>query len=522
MAQQTRIATMRPYLQRFMRRWPDVESLAAARVDLAAGLDPALAEQEERLRGGLAEAYATQVDIARGVDTESDISEVTERVRDLETEYRQAKAQIYSRNPAYAALTGLQALSLDQVQSEVLDDETLLLEYALGEERSFVWAISRDGVAVHELPSRAVIEAAAAELYDVLTARLRKPDESAREYGLRLRQATERYDELAVALSDMLLAPAVAQMAGKRVVIAADGALQYLPFGALAEPGVAEFTPLIVEHEVVRVPSASTIAVMRRETAGRRIPAGTVALLADPVYDADDERFERVGAGTPTASWPGLMQGMSMEQRPYARALRSAAGLDLRRLRATSAEAAAIVAAASEGAVFRAVGFDASREQAMSSELAGYRIIHFATHALLNGDKPGLSGLILSTFDRRGEPRDGFLRLHDIYNLELPVELVVLSACNTALGESVRGEGLVGIVRGFMYAGSKRVVASLWKVDDVATSELMARFYDQMLREGRSPADALRRAQLFMREQPQYEDPFYWAGFVLQGEWRAQ
>lgn len=157
----------------------------------------------------------------------------------------------------------------------------------------------------------------------------------------------------------------------------------------------------------------------------------------------------------------------------------------------------------------------------MSPELAEYRIVHFATHAIFNNDSPGLSGLILSTFDEQGRSQDGFVRLHDIYNLDLPAELVVLSACNTALGEQIRGEGLVGIVRGFMYAGSKRVVASLWKVDDLATGELMTRFYRYLLTDNLSPADALRRAQLSMLAEPQWENPFYWAGFVLQGEWRG-
>lgn len=499
-----------------------LESLAIARVDLSEGLDPALAEQKQRLRDQLAEAYALQVDIARGAAADADIGEVSDRIRDLETDYRQAQAQIYSRNPAYAELAGVDALTLDQVQSQVLDDDTLLLEYSLGEQRSFLWAVSRDSSAVYELPAAEVIEAAATELYEVLTARIRQPDESVSDYGRRVRQASDRYRELAARLSDMLLAPATAEIAGKRILVAADGALQYLPFAALATPGSEDGTPLLASHEVISVPSASAIAVMRRETVDRAVPDGTVALLADPVYEADDERFASVGGKRAGGKLPGFLEGVGIEQTTYARALRAAEELELQRLRGTSAEARAIADAAADGRVWSATGFDASREQAMNPELARYRIIHFATHAVVNGDNPGLSGLILSTFDRSGQPRDGFLRLNDIYSLRLPAELVVLSACNTALGEQIRGEGLVGIVRGFMYAGSKRVVASLWKVDDVATGELMARFYDHMLQDGLTAAEALRQAQLSMLAEPQFADPFYWAGFVLQGEWRAR
>ena len=168
----------------------------------------------------------------------------------------------------------------------------------------------------------------------------------------------------------------------------------------------------------------------------------------------------------------------------------------------------------------RAIDFDASRATAMSPDLAHYRIVHFATHGVFNNEDPGLSGIILSLFDKRGQPQDGFLRLHDIYGLQLPAELVVLSACNTALGKPIKGEGLVGIVRGFMYAGAKRVVASHWKVDDEATGALMGRFYVEMLKQNRSAAAALRQAQLAVREQQRWQSPFFWAAFVLQGEWK--
>ena len=181
----------------------------------------------------------------------------------------------------------------------------------------------------------------------------------------------------------------------------------------------------------------------------------------------------------------------------------------------------AILAVAGRGASVARLGFDASRAAATSADLAQYRTVHFATHGIFDNESPGMSGIMLSMFDGQGRPQDGFLRLHDIYALRLPAELVVLSACNTALGRQVRGEGLVGMVRGFMHAGAKRVVASLWKVDDEATGDLMRRFYVAMVREGHSPAAALRAAQLAVRQQPRWKAPFYWAAFSLQGEWTA-
>ena len=156
----------------------------------------------------------------------------------------------------------------------------------------------------------------------------------------------------------------------------------------------------------------------------------------------------------------------------------------------------------------------------MSATLADYRVIHFATHGLIDNDHPELSGVVLSLFNEKGEPEDGFLRLHDIYNLKLPVDLVVLSACSTALGREVVGEGLIGLVRGFMYAGSRRVLASLWKVDDEATSELMTRFYRAMFEQRLTPSAALQAAQIELSKTRRWAHPFYWAGFVLQGEWK--
>jgi CHAT domain-containing protein len=226
----------------------------------------------------------------------------------------------------------------------------------------------------------------------------------------------------------------------------------------------------------------------------------------------------QAGNGSPAASSPEARAGVSRALRDIG-FLRDGK-LTFPRLLSTRQEAEAIVAAAPAGMTLKALDFRASRATTMSADLADYRIVHFATHGVFDNEDPGQSGIILSLFDERGQTQDGFLRLHDIYRLKLPAELVVLSACNTALGKPVKGEGLVGIVRGFMYAGAKRVVASLWKVDDDATGELMERFYVEMLQQNRSPTAALRQAQLAMWQQDRWRPPFYWAAFVLQGEWK--
>jgi CHAT domain-containing protein len=188
-------------------------------------------------------------------------------------------------------------------------------------------------------------------------------------------------------------------------------------------------------------------------------------------------------------------------------------------LPASRLEAESIAALASPGSSFTALDFRASRATALSKTVSEARIVHFASHGLLNGRRPELSGIVLSLVDERGRPQDGFLRTGDVYEMDLSAELVVLSACQTALGKEVRGEGLVGLARGFMYAGTPMVVASLWKVPDRATAEFMKRFYQGMLREGLRPAAALSAAQRSFRKERLWAAPYYWAAFTLQGEW---
>jgi CHAT domain-containing protein len=169
--------------------------------------------------------------------------------------------------------------------------------------------------------------------------------------------------------------------------------------------------------------------------------------------------------------------------------------------------------------VFKAVGFEASRRAVLEAPLDQYRMVVFATHGQINTEYPELSSVALSMVSEKGEKQDGLLRLADVYDLRLNADLVVLAACETALGKDVRGEGLVGLSRGFFYAGSRRVLASLWRVDEEATVALLEAF-DRGVRAGKPFPIALRDAQSHVSQEPRWRDPYFWAGFVLQGEWR--
>lgn len=505
-----------------------LETLNEARADIRQGVDPVLLERERGVQRQLNAQERARMLLLGRQHTPAQAAAAEKELRELTAQYRELQAQIRINSPRYAALTQPQPLKVAEIQQQVLDADTLLLEYALGEERSYLWAVTQTGITSYELPKGADIEAAARHFYATLST----SDQPARAADANngLPAAARATSASGAALSQMLLAPVAGQLTKKRLLIVADGALQYVPFAALAKPTLSgrvltNASPLITEHEIVSLPSASSLALLRRELAGRPVAPKTLALFADPVFSVDDARIARTQAQpAPSGAASAVSNQTRTPELLLTRALNetgvATAGLRIPRLPGTRLEAAAISALVPASERKQALDFDASRVFATSAELGQYRIIHFATHGLLNSQHPELSGVVLSLVDRQGQPQEGFLRLHELYNLKIPAELVVLSACQTGLGKEVKGEGLIGLTRGFMYAGAARVLASLWKVDDRATAELMKHFYQGMLQAGLSPAAALRAAQMQLQQQPRWHEPYYWAGFVLQGEWK--
>ena len=412
---------------------------------------------------------------------------------------------------------------LKEIQSELNRSDTLLLEYGLGAERSYLWMLSANSIESYELPARAVLEKTAEQMHELLTARQRPP------YGNfeTIAEADRQYWEKAATLAQLLLGPVAPKLGTRRLVIVGDGLLQYIPFEALPVPGSTDTArqprPLIVDHEIISLPSASVLVSLRRRDRDREPATKLVAVLADPVFGEDDPRVRiseaRLNSGikTVTPNEENLKHQVRVTADGFIRdvAGRSAIG----RLSASRREAKEIESLTSRRERLIALGFDANRELVMSNSLADYRILHIATHAFYDSKRPERSSILLSTVDERGRPENGFLQLRDIYNLDLSADIVVLSACQTALGRDVRGEGLVGFTRGFMYAGAQSVVASLWKVDDEATADLMGHFYKGMIEDGLPPAAALRRAQIELLQQKRWQAPYYWAAFTLQGDW---
>jgi len=498
-----------------------LESLMEAGTEIGQGVDPALVARERTLRQLISDKAEVQLRLLSGNHTEEQATSMSKEIDVLTTEYDQVQTQIRQSSPRYTALAQPVSLSLQEIQSHLLDQDTVLLEYALGGDRSYAFLVSSTSLKTFELPKRDDVEKASRSVYDLVTASDRVvSNESLEQRNKRLDQADSDYPASAAVLSRMLLGPLASELKSKRLLIVGEGILQYVPFGALPDPSNQKVSgsdqtppPLIANHEIINLPSASVLGVLRRETKDRPRATKTIAVFADPVFGAQDSRIGSISKPQPFDN---------SEQAGDVRRSAEESGLnDFPRLRFSRQEADQIMRLVPRTNSLEALDFAANKKSATSADLKQYRIVHFATHSLINSRHPDLSGIVLSLVDQEGKPLNGFLRLYDIYNMNLSAELVVLSACQTALGKDIKGEGLVGLTRAFMYAGASRIVASLWRTEDRATAVLMNRFYESMLAgNGISPAAALRKAQLSLWQTKRWRQPRYWAAFTLQGEWK--
>ena len=531
-----------------------LDVLTEARADIREGVDPVLLEQEVALQQRLNASAERQTRLLSEGRNEQQANTLKKETESLLMQYQEVEARIRASSPRYAALTQRAQVSLEEIQRQVLDPETLLLEYALGDEKSFLFAVTPSFIKSFELPPRAEIETVARRAYDLLTARNQPIKfETADEQRLRIGKADSEYWQSAAVLSRMLLGPVASLLGKKRLLIVGDGALNYIPFAGLPTPDSLKSEawssksrrnnqpqrqgptlpasgfglPLVLDHEIVSLPSASTLAILRRELSARKAAAKTLAVLADPVFEKDDERVkatktpqERGNRVQTSIQVQGAAGSGDSDALMYDRQAVAADEVKhIERLRYTRQEANEILALVSEADSMKALDFAANRATATSAELGQYRYVHFATHGLLNSAHPELSALVLSLVNEQGVAQDGFLWAHEVYNLRLPAEMVVLSGCRTGLGKEIKGEGLVGLTRGFMYAGSARVLVSLWDIADEASSALMVRVYKEILgQQHLRPAAALRAAQISIWKEKRWQAPYYWAAFVLQGE----
>lgn len=457
----------------------------------------------------------------------------------LSTEYDSIENQIRAASPRYSSLTLPQPLTLAEVQAQVLDDKTALVEYNLGTTDSYMWAVTQGGVALYKLPARSAVDQQALELRAVMIPeKLRTPIAGinlAPTRGLGIGAAPPpagNAGPFATASNNLYktaLEPAASMIGDKRILVVADGALNYIPFEALVTAGggtdYSALPYLVKTNEIDYAPSASVVAVIRKQTGAR--PAGkSVLLVADPVFNSNDPRAKGApGTTTGGADTRGLGLSSALSDvagtPPDSSNGAPVQGLMLARLNGTRAEAEqiALITKQSGGTADIWLDLNANEASVQSKDLKSYRVVHIATHGLLNAERPQFTGLVLSLVGNK--TGDGFLRTDEIFNLKLGAPLVMLSACETGLGKEKRGEGVIGLTRAFMFAGAPTVGVSLWSVSDNSTALLMTDFYKRMFTgQGMAPGAAMQAAQQNMIAGKKYSAPFYWAPFVLVGEWR--
>jgi len=455
----------------------------------------------------------------------------------LNVEYDEIEAKIRAASPRYDSLTKPQPLTLTEVQQQVVDANTTLLEYSLGSPNSYLWAVTQSSVSLYKLPARDTIDnMAIAARAQMIPEKLRAPIAGINlpTRGLGLNTSANAgpatgFAEASNKLYQTAVAPAASLIKTNRILVVPDGALNYVPFEALVTaPGGSDYAALpylIKTNEVAYAPSSSVVAVIRKQSAAKPTTKN-VLLVADPVFNTEDPRSKGATA-TATAGADTRGLGLSSALTDVAgtpSATNTGAfpqGLMLARLQGTRTEAEQIqkLTQTSGGKADMFLDLSASEDTIYAKDLASYRVIHIATHGLLNAERPQFSGLVLSLVGNK--QNDGFLRANEIYNLKLGAPLVMLSACETGLGKEKRGEGVIGLTRAFMYAGAPTVGVSLWSVADNSTAMLMSDFYKRMLTGGgMSPNAAMRESQNAMIAGKKYSAPFFWAPFVLVGDWK--
>ncbi len=439
--------------------------------------------------------------------------QLQQKIHEMLLSADQLEARRRASDPAYHALAEGSSVSPSQLSHAALNRETALLEYWVGIHHSYLWVLTDGGMHSFRLPGRAILDALVHSYQQSMIARdVYVTGENVGTRQRRIRRSDARLSVQSRKLAVILL-PANFSPQIHRLLIVPDGSLLSMPFAALEPPRLrTTATQYLVEHyELAYEPSALTAATLfaKRAQYPRR---SRIAIFADPVYSDTDARVTIGGREPATqASQTAVLRQASMESFS-----------ELPRLPDSRSEAVAIERIAGESNTHLFLDFDASPQRVEAIDWKPYAVAHFAAHAIVDTEHPEFSGIVLSMVGRSGAPTDGVLWLHDIYRLNIPVSLVALSGCQTADGKSIPGEGINGLSRAFLYAGARSVIGTLWDAEDSSSSELMQSFYLEFLKKHLAAGAALRKAQLRILSGANHQPPYYWAGFVLEGDWAGR
>lgn len=456
-----------------------LDVLAESGLESETKLTPAQQEREDQLFEQISsiqrELWQPDIPVEQEAQLKARLAEAENALQAYRLELRRA-------DPRYASVKAPPPIGFNRT-AELLEPETALVEFVLGEERSFAWVVQAGKLAVVNLPSRNQLEPLIASFNSTISAKVN---------STKAAQAIAKLKTQSQPLYEKLFQPLERHLIGARkLIVVPDGALAYLPFETLA--GNAK--PFLMERFAISyAPSASALAALRNSTPNPNQPKGFIG-FGDPVYAKSDSE---------TAS-TGQERGFDFRQLPYTR---------------TEVNAIASLFPASERRVL--LGAEADESTVKTAPLGEFRYVHFAAHAMVDEEYPARSAIILSApTDAKDKKEDGALQMAEVMQLKLNADLVTLSACRTGLGQMLHGEGIIGLTRAFLYAGADSVVVSLWNVNDIATASLMKSFYKH-LQKGLGKDEALRQAklELLRGQQPAWRHPYFWASFVLVGDVR--
>jgi CHAT domain-containing protein/Tfp pilus assembly protein PilF len=461
------------YLERAKAR-AFLDSLEVAEVDISQGINPVLANREKELMRDISKAYGKL--LAPGFSAE-DKEKISEQIKSSEDQLEALKREIRMSSPAYADLKYPKVITYDEVQHELMSSGEAYFAYSVGKEASHAFVVTRNGLKIFDLPARGILR------QQVSAYRKAISDHQNRDF----RPGRELFQEL--------VSPGL-EPGLKRIVFIPDDILNLLPFETLLTRGESN-SWLIRDYMISYVPSLSSLRVLRQRHRNGPKPNGDLLAIGDTTYGSEGE-----GDGTIPDS--DILYGLG-----------SSLGISLTPLKYSGLEIQSIARLFHQNKVMILEKENATKRRLRSLSLTDYKIIHFAAHSVIDDKKPARSAIVLSF--NRDQAEDGLLQTRDIYNLKLNADLVTLSACQTGLGQFIRGEGIEGLSRPFFYAGSSSVLMSLWAVNDQATCLLMERFY-RHLRGSESLMEALRNAKLEMISSGTLSHPYYWAGFIISGK----
>lgn len=476
-----------------------------------AGTSPTLIKDQIELENQVSSLAEKVVKIKSRNYSKEELESLEKAFTQSKTKLEILETEIANKDPNYSNLTRPTPLTLKQIQEKVLDSNTLLIQYSLGETSSYVWVVNDKEIYSYKLPKRQEVETLSDKIYSLLTTRNSQEDfETIKEKNIRVKQSEEDYTKWSVELSKMILAPIEKHLTNKkRLLFCLDGKLNFVPFAALPLTSSSSFTPLVTYYEISSSPSVSTISLLREQLQPKEniISKSKILVVADPIFTSQDTRISK-----------SIRNGNQKITEQPLNLLGVRGNLSFDRLPFTRKEADGIKAVFA-GQVTELLDQDANKENIKHSDLTPYGALHFATHSITDNEHPELSSIVLSMVDEKGQTKPGLLTTGDIFKLKTSAQVVTLSACSTALGKERQGEGIIGLTRAFMYSGTPRVIATLWNINDEVTAEFMVSFY-QYLKQNMSPNAALRQAQLTALKKDKLKSPYYWGAFTLQGEFK--